>query len=67
MNEPKPSANLGRRGFLLAGGIGSVGAVAAVVAPKAAKVPVAPKTTAGADERYVSGERASRYYDTTRV
>ncbi|TAG80807.1 MAG: hypothetical protein EAZ24_04815 [Burkholderiales bacterium] len=67
MNDSKPSANLGRRGFLVAGSIGSVGAVAAVVAPKAAKVPVAPKTTVGTDERYVSGERATRYYDTTRV
>ena len=67
MSENKRPADLRRRGFLLAGSIGTAGAVAAVVAPQVKTVAQAPAPKLGADERYVGGERAARYYDTTRV
>jgi hypothetical protein len=67
MSDSKPSANLRRRGFLLAGSVGAAGAVAVAVAP--AIKSVAPVATKVAPEGagYTGGQRAQQYYDTTRV
>jgi hypothetical protein len=68
MSEHKPNADLKRRGFLLAGGIGAAGAVAVAVAPSIkqslpAQAKALPDTGAG----YQASERTQQYYDTTRV
>lgn len=67
MSENKRATDLKRRGFLLAGSVGTAGAVAVVVAPQLKNVPTAAAVAPGKDERYIDGARAARYYDTTRV
>jgi hypothetical protein len=67
MNEPKRNADLKRRGFLLAGSVGAVGAAAVVVAPSLKNVPAVKAEAATPGSRYIGGERAQQYYDTTRV
>ncbi len=67
MSDSKKSADLKRRGFLLAGSVGAVGAAAVVVAPSIKQIPATAATKAAPGERYVGGERAKQYYDTTRV
>lgn len=67
MSDLKSSANMRRRGFLLAGSVGAAGAVAVAVVPSIKNVaPAAAKATPeGAG--YTGGQRAQQYYDTTRV
>jgi hypothetical protein len=71
MSENKRDAdrnmNSKRRGFLLAGSVGAVGAAAVVIAPAVKPVPKVKAEAQAPGERYVGGERAQRYYDTTRV
>jgi hypothetical protein len=67
MNEPKRNADMKRRGFLLAGSVGAVGAAAVVVAPSVKQVATVKPEALKPGERYVGGERAQQYYDTTRV
>ncbi|MGL4233263.1 MAG: formate dehydrogenase [Casimicrobium sp.] len=67
MSDSKRNADLKRRGFLLAGSVGAVGAAAVVVAPSIKQVPAAAAKVPAPGERYVGGERAQQYYDTTRV
>ncbi len=68
MSDNKPNADLKRRGFLLAGGVGAAGAVAIAVAPSIkqtlpAEAKAQPDTGAG----YQASKRTQQYYDTTRV
>jgi hypothetical protein len=67
VSDSKRNADLKRRGFLLAGSVGAIGAAAVVVAPSINQVPVAAAKELAPGERYVGGERAQQYYDTTRV
>ncbi len=67
MNEMKRPTDLKRRGFLLAGSVGTAGAVAVAVAPQLKNAPAAAVAAPGSDARYVDGARAARYYETTRV
>jgi Rieske Fe-S protein len=67
MSDHKRNADLRRRGFLLAGGIGAAGAVAVAVAPAIKQVaPVAAKAVPEGSG-YRDNERVQQYYDTTRV
>ena len=68
MNIGKSAADLKRRGFLLAGGVGAAGAVAAVVAPTLK--PVAPAAVAlpkTGDVGYHESDHVRTYYDLARV
>jgi hypothetical protein len=67
MNEPKRNADMKRRGFLLAGSVGAVGVAAVVVAPSLKHVSAVKVEAATPGSRYIGGERAQQYYDTTRV
>jgi hypothetical protein len=67
MSDPKRNADLKRRGFLIAGSVGAVGVAAVVVAPSVKQVATVKPEAQVPGERYVGGERAQRYYDTTRV
>jgi cysteine synthase len=67
MSENKRAADLKRRGFLLASSVGTAGAVAVVVAPQLKSAPTVAAVAPGKDQRYIGGERAAQYYDTTRV
>jgi hypothetical protein len=67
MNEPKRNADMKRRGFLLAGSVGVAGAAAVVVAPSLRNAATVKVEAATPGSRYIGGERAQQYYDTTRV
>jgi hypothetical protein len=67
MSDQKRDADMKRRGFLLAGSVGAVGAAAVAVAPSIKQVASVKPEAQKPGERYVGGERAKQYYDTTRV
>lgn len=68
MDNQKHSANMKRRGFLLAGSVGAVGAVAAVVAPSVPHIaPSALTKPASIDAGYQESEHVRTYYDLARV
>jgi hypothetical protein len=67
MSEQKRNADLKRRGFLLAGSVGAVGAAVVAVSPSLKQVAAVKPEAQKPGERYVGGERAQQYYDTTRV
>ena len=68
MSDQKSSADLKRRGFLLAGSVGAASAVAVAVAPSAVKQALPTEAKAPVEGRgYQSSERTQQYYDTTRV
>ena len=67
-NRTPSGADLKRRGFLLAGGVGAAGAVVAVVAPSATK-PLAAvvATPAAAGAGYAETAHVRTYYELARV
>ncbi len=68
MNNGKSGADLKRRGFLLAGGVGAAGAVAAVVAPTVQRVtPVVSALPKTGDVGYQESDHVRTYYDLARV
>ena len=68
MDNQKHSADMKRRGFLLAGSVGAVGAVAAVVAPTTPSIaPAALVKPASTDVGYQESDHVRTYYDLARV
>ena len=68
MNERKSGADLKRRGFLLAGGVGAAGAVAVAVAPSVERaVPVTAAALKTGDVGYHDSEHVRTYYDLARI
>ena len=68
MKNEKSGTNLKRRGFLLAGSIGTAGAVAAVVAPTLQQVvPVAAVPPITGDVGYHDSQHVRTYYELARV
>ena len=68
MSINKSTANLKRRGFLLAGSVGAAGAVAAVVAPTIQRVaPAAAALPKTGDVGYHESDHVRTYYDLARV
>ena len=68
MKNGKSGADLKRRGFLLAGGIGAAGAVAVVVTPGVQHVaPAVPAVSKTGDAGYRESDHVRTYYDLARV
>ena len=68
MSSKQSGADLKRRGFLLAGGVGAAGAVAVAVVPAAKlAVPAVAKKATPEGAGYQDTEHVRTYYDLARV
>ena len=68
MKSRKSGADLKRRGFLLAGGIGAAGAVAVAVTPGVQRAaPATPAVSKTGDAGYRESDHVRTYYDLARV